>query len=365
MAILSTDNAGRVFRTDLADGATVRLADYALTFTDIAVTPKGDVFAVTYSGLYELDLERETYTYLRGLGGSANGLASDANGNLYVSYNSYGSDIDVLSSTTYALKKTIGIPDGNPSAGDVHVEGRTLYYSTTSNELLTVNLKTGRVTDEVYHGISSLYGLQYEDGELFGLAGNDVYVIEPRSGRAEFVYELPISSSIYGAATLGGVRIDGTRRDDVLVADANGSRMFGRDGGDMLLGSDRADVLKGESGRDYLFGDGGHDRIDGGRGRDLIDGGAGKDVLFGGRGADVFVFEKGDGRDRIRDFEDDRDTIEISAALIRGKAAIGNLLDRHGEDLGRDVALDFGQHGRIVVEDVADLKDLRDDILIF
>jgi Ca2+-binding RTX toxin-like protein len=61
--------------------------------------------------------------------------------------------------------------------------------------------------------------------------------------------------------------------------------------GDTIHGGDAKDVLFGQDGRDWLRG------------------GAGDDRLIGGRGADVFVFRLGHGRDKVRDFDTDRDVI--------------------------------------------------------
>ena len=46
---------------------------------------------------------------------------------------------------------------------------------------------------------------------------------------------------------------------------------------------------------------------------DTIEGGAGGDTLTGGAGADTFVFKSGDGNDKITDFTNGTDTIDLSA----------------------------------------------------
>jgi Ca2+-binding RTX toxin-like protein len=52
--------------------------------------------------------------------------------------------------------------------------------------------------------------------------------------------------------------------------------------------------------------------IIGNRGRNLLDGGAGDDVLRGGKGADMFNFGTGHDSDRIMDFENGKDRIDVS-----------------------------------------------------
>lgn len=95
-------------------------------------------------------------------------------------------------------------------------------------------------------------------------------------------------------------------------------------------------VLEGGAGRDFLRG---------GEGNDVLSGGAGNDRLDGFAGDDVFIFNTGDGRDRIANFEllGDDDTIQL------GVDGIDSLEDFLGtlssvRDAGSAVAatFDFG-----------------------
>ncbi|HEX4909440.1 MAG TPA: calcium-binding protein [Permianibacter sp.] len=86
------------------------------------------------------------------------------------------------------------------------------------------------------------------------------------------------------------------------------------------------DNISGNGGDDRLYGDAGNDRIDGGSGNDLLNGGLGNDVILGGDGADiisggagddeligggggglsgvdVYLFNIGDGHDRITSYQ--------------------------------------------------------------
>ena len=45
-----------------------------------------------------------------------------------------------------------------------------------------------------------------------------------------------------------------------------------------------------------------------------MDGGAGNDALYGGAGADVFIFNAGDGSDKVYDFLNGTDRFQIGAA---------------------------------------------------
>lgn len=98
-----------------------------------------------------------------------------------------------------------------------------------------------------------------------------------------------------------------------------------RDGDDTLAGNGKAneirggggdDKLIGKGGKDDLRGEAGDDLLNGGGGRDRLTGGSGDDVLMGKRGNDTFVFNgsANEGRDTIRDFKNNQDTLEISGA---------------------------------------------------
>ncbi|SDC32346.1 Hemolysin-type calcium-binding repeat-containing protein [Succiniclasticum ruminis] len=56
--------------------------------------------------------------------------------------------------------------------------------------------------------------------------------------------------------------------------------------------------------------------IEGGEGNDTLYGGEGNDTLYGGTGNDTFVYALGGGNDVIKDYEENRDTIEISGGSI-------------------------------------------------
>ncbi|MEM7547783.1 MAG: Calx-beta domain-containing protein [Pseudomonadota bacterium] len=119
----------------------------------------------------------------------------------------------------------------------------------------------------------------------------------------------------------GDDRISGGSGDDRLFGEEGRDTLSGGTGDDFIRGGTDRDLLSGSSGRDLLSGEGGSDfltggsgadTIRGGTGQDLIIGGDGNDMLIGGGGRDTFVFDLADGADRIRDFRNGTDRIEIS-----------------------------------------------------
>jgi len=71
-------------------------------------------------------------------------------------------------------------------------------------------------------------------------------------------------------------------------------RVIGTRYSDVMTGSDTANQLEGNDGNDRIYGNGGNDTLIGDRGAD---------TLTGGAGADTFVFNVGDGKDAIVDFD--------------------------------------------------------------
>jgi len=71
----------------------------------------------------------------------------------------------------------------------------------------------------------------------------------------------------------------------------------------VIEGDDGRDFLRGDTGNDVINGNGGRDWLIGGAGDDVLAGGTGRDILDGGLGDDTFIFNEGDGFDRIRNFD--------------------------------------------------------------
>ena len=129
----------------------------------------------------------------------------------------------------------------------------------------------------------------------------------------------------------GDDTLDGGNNNDTLEGGAGDDTLIGFNGTDVLIGGDGHDNLDGGNDNDILEGGAGHDVLDGFNGRDILDGGEGNDILLGfndadsltggsgndiltgGFGADQFVFNQGDGHDRITDFESGQDVIDFTS----------------------------------------------------
>lgn len=110
------------------------------------------------------------------------------------------------------------------------------------------------------------------------------------------------------------------------------------------IGNDEDNVIVGNTGNNTLGG---------GEGDDVIGGGRGDDVLQGGDDADTFIFNVGDDHDRIVDFVDGEDTIQMNG--FDGIDSFADLATKMFKN-GSDVWIQLGQGDRLIIES-ADVGD--------
>ncbi|SCZ71964.1 Ca2+-binding protein, RTX toxin-related [Epibacterium ulvae] len=186
-------------------------------------------------------------------------------------------------------------------------------------------------------GRDTLSGNEGAD-RLYGAAGHDV---------------------LWGAR--GNDRLYGQRGNDRLEGQAGHDSLWGGAGTDRLVGGTGADQLRGQAGNDRLFGGTGRDDLGGGQGQDRLygqqgadrlNGGAGADLLWGGAEGDVFVFAGRHGQDRIMDFQQGRDVMDLRALAQGGAERVSDLDIRSAQG---DLSIDTGS-GRILLEDLARLE---------
>lgn len=203
---------------------------------------------------------------------------------------------------------------------------------------------------------------------LEGHSGNDV--IDGESGH-DWVYGGHGDDRVYGGS--GDDYVDGGYGNDQVSGGSGTDRLYGGWGNDNLFGGTGNDALYGQAGDDALSGENDNDTLDGGAGHDILAGGSGEDVLLGGegndkldggsnddnlaggvgddqlrggtgrdiltgnRGIDTFVFRRGDGIDRITDFEDGRDVIKfdpgVTFANLTFKSVTGGTELRYFDDI--------------------------------
>jgi Ca2+-binding RTX toxin-like protein len=196
-------------------------------------------------------------------------------------------------------------------------------------------------------GNDTLYGSSKADtlvgGEgndrLFGREGNDTLIggngndwLDGGAGADAIDGGSGFDTVSFESAT-SGVSID---LQTAYISDGDRfnsiERWVGSSHMDILMGGNGHDDFEGGAGDDLLFGRRGNDVLSGGAGNDTLHGGHESDVLIGGAGHDIlvgdpgfgggdpaqafadrFVFTKGSGLDKIFDFQQGLDKIDVGA----------------------------------------------------
>ena len=109
-----------------------------------------------------------------------------------------------------------------------------------------------------------------------------------------------------------------------------------RNDGDRLYGNNAENRLRGRGGDDIIEGRGGNDRLGGDAGDDILVGGPGENRYNGGDGRDTFVigFSRDGNYQRIDDFTDGEDRIDLNAWGIPSHSDLLAVVDHHVDGTG-------------------------------
>lgn len=110
----------------------------------------------------------------------------------------------------------------------------------------------------------------------------------------------PTSTTISGTA--GNNTLKGTSAANTIEGNGGNDKLYGNGGNDKLYGGTGNDALTGNAGSDRLYGD---------SGKDTLSGSSGNDILTGGTHSDTFRFLGKWGKDKIVDFKNASDRIDL------------------------------------------------------
>lgn len=233
-----------------------------------------------------------------------------------------GNDVLYIDAEDTAVDDLIDGGDGydvlrvNSSAGvtiDLKTVNAEAFFGNDGNDVVRA---TGDVTGVIMSGGGG-------NDLLYGGSGNDVQIGGDGADR--------LSGGSGNDTMIGGEGVDrlyGGNGDDLIYADENDSfdGIDGGDGFDVLVIDDSVDKTQvfatvlnlvelgfeaavGGDGNDsftvtteedtFLYGAGGNDFLRTGAGGDLLAGGKGNDTLDGNGGSDLYLFNRGDGDDKI------------------------------------------------------------------
>ncbi len=184
----------------------------------------------------------------------------------------------------------------------------------------------------------------------------DGVVISLRQGGLSQFGDYPDVSIAFGTVIENA---NGGAASDLIRGNEAANMLSGGRGDDSIRGNGGGNTIKGGKGNDILFGGNGKDKIFGGGGDDLLIGGAGRDILIGGKRSDTFVFREGNDHDRIRDFRDDVDVIDLTGF---GFDTANDALE-FATQKDNSVILDFGDGDRLSVNNAV-LTELADDLSV-
>ena len=179
---------------------------------------------------------------------------------------------------------------------------------------------------------------------VFGGRGNDTLLVTGTDGAHDAFFGGPGFDTIAGGGGDDSIRIHRfSARNSVEAIDGAGgtNRIAG------TRGYDNIDLsATSVSNIDYIDVGAGNDLLTGTVGSDVIVGGTGSDALNGGAGDDVYLFDRGDGRDRIvdLDFSVNSDRLQLGSTIRHDQL----WFSRARDDLNIGIA---GSSDRIVIVD--------------
>ncbi|KPP89683.1 MAG: Hemolysin-type calcium-binding repeat (2 copies) [Rhodobacteraceae bacterium HLUCCA08] len=202
-------------------------------------------------------------------------------------------------------------------------EGDDLLYGGFGNDVIRANGGDDLVVAS--NGDDTVLGLSGDD-DLYGGLGSD------------YLYGNADNDILYGAGD-----------DDFLRGNRGNDTLYGEEGNDDLRGGGQQDILFGGDGNDYLLGENGLDTLDGGAGDDVMIGGYGAGVLDGL--SDTFVYVDsaggGGGYDRIKDFEDGIDVIDLT---YFGFTDFATEIEVLASDIAAGMRINFGSGDVLLLE---------------
>lgn len=389
--VFATTDAGFIVEWNPETGAIVNTYNLGRVYRDIAIAPDGQVYGITFSGLYLVDLENETDSLVGALRGNLgdgvtstdpdNPLTVGANGNVTLS-GANGFDISddgtgLISSNNLDILVEVDIgtgaitPSGSigntTSGGDLVFFQDSVYVSAANGQLLQLQIAADGKYEVVGSrdlGFGNIFALAEPRASTNGIiafvreTAFDLGAAGEDTQPGALIQELQLpGTDVYGAATMvnnqifegnannntitgsnGPDLIYGREGDDTIFAGLGNDTVFGDEGVDRLFGGAGNDVIRGGTNAgfvaDSLFGEDGNDTLFGDTGFDTLNGGNGDDLLNGGGQADNMFGGAGN------------DVLIGEGGLDRGFGGEGNDLVRGGE--GNDGH--FGQEGDDTLE---------------
>lgn len=196
---------------------------------------------------------------------------------------------------------------------------------------------TGRIFLSTHRALESLVREHVANPDQLKRSLGEFFLVLRTAGLYDYVDEAEVESVAAKLSQYGLELSDACRASYLAMKGAVGMYtlpVFGAEQGGLLEGDQQNNVLVGGSGADVLKG---------GHGADILMSGAGADVMEGGVDSDVYVWNLGDGNDRIVNSSTGSGEEDV-LRLGRGIHAENVKVERHGNT----ILLHIGESGEVL-----------------
>ncbi len=223
------DSDGFLGTVNVETGETTVIGYTGVILTDIAFSPAGILYGISFTSIYTIDALTAVPTFIGDHGiAEGNALVFNADGVLYAA----GAGTSFLYTINPATGAGQALGDiGFASAGDLAFYNGVLYMSSETDELIQISLSTFQGTSVGPIGFGEVFGLATGDnGVLYGVAGTQVFSLNVTTGAGNLV-------SDYQGAGLGSAFGSSFVSESALARSVNiSTRLKVQTGDNVLIG---------------------------------------------------------------------------------------------------------------------------------
>ena len=183
------DSNNNLLKVDVATGAVSNVGLITVVgqqVTDIAFSPTGDLWAITFSSIWSVNKATAAAAFVGNHGiSNGNALVFAPDGTLYAAGASTNNLFTINTST--GAGTSLGNM-GAASGGDLAFNAGNLYLATTGNQLRLIDIANLAASTNVgAFGVANMFGIATgDDGLLYGVANRNLYTVNTSTGAATF-----------------------------------------------------------------------------------------------------------------------------------------------------------------------------------
>lgn len=208
--IYISDENGNLATVDTHSHLLHIIGNSGLYLTDLAFYPTTHVlYGITFEALYKINTKTAAATLIADTSGTQLNALYVASNKVAYTEGPNVSELYKLNLKTGA-ETPVGPSNGYYSSGDIAYYNGKLVWTTTSNQLLTLNPSTGAAKAPISLPISNMFGLASTGtGLLYGFAGTSFYQIFPAAKSESARTKLLANFSTQGISEITGAAYDG------------------------------------------------------------------------------------------------------------------------------------------------------------